>query len=52
MSKPRGLVKMLGSFPIRQNIYQFDFTGKDTLADKMVVHIDVLGPGVDDGVLL
>ena len=36
---------------IRWNIHQFDFTEKDTLADKMAVHLNVLGPGVEDGVL-
>ena len=28
-----------------------DFTGKDTLADKIVVHLNVLGPGMEDEVL-
>ena len=37
--------------PICQNIYEFEFTGKDTLADKVVVHLNVLGPCVEDEVL-
>ena len=34
--------------PIRQNILKFDFTKKDTLTNKMVVHLNVLGPGMED----
>jgi hypothetical protein len=37
--------------PIRRNIFQFDFTGKDTLPNEMVVHFDVLCPCVKNGVL-
>ena len=33
------------------NIHKFDFTRKDTFADKMIVHLNVLGPSVEDGVL-
>ena len=30
---------------------KFDFTREDTLANKMVVHFNVLSSGVEDGVL-
>ena len=30
---------------------KFDFTGEDTLANKAVLHINVLSPSVEDGVL-
>ena len=39
------------SLSIRWNIHQFDFTGHDTLMDEVVVHLDVLGVGVEDEVL-
>jgi hypothetical protein len=48
---PKGLGEYVGSLPIRGNILQFDFTGKDTLPDKMVMHLDVLCPCVKDRVL-
>ena len=40
----------VGSLPIRRNVLKFDFTGKDTLTDEMVVHLNVLGPCVENGV--
>ena len=33
------------------HILKYDFTRENTLADKMVVHLDVLSPCVEDGVL-
>ena len=47
----KGLGEDVSSLPIRRNILKFDFTIKDTLTDKMIVHLNVLGPGVEDGVL-
>ena len=44
----KGFGKDMGSLPIHRNINQFDFIRKDTLADKMLVHLNVLGPGVED----
>ena len=41
----------LWPFTIRQNIHKFDFTKENLLADKMIVHLNVLCPGVKDGVL-
>ena len=41
----------VGSLPIRRNIPKFDFTRKDTFTDKVVVHLNVLGSCVEDGVL-
>ena len=35
---------------IPQNIDEFHFTGKDALANEVIVHLNVLGPGVEDGV--
>ena len=32
---------------IRRNVRQFDFTGKDPLTNKVIMHLDVLGPGVE-----
>ena len=29
---------------------EYDFTREDTLTDKMIVHLNVLGPGMEDGV--
>ena len=46
----KGFGEDIGSLPIRQNIYEFDFTEKDTLADKVVVYLNVLGPGMQDRV--
>ena len=37
--------------PIRRNILKFEFTRKDTFTDKMVVHLNVLGSCVENGVL-
>ena len=47
----KGLGQDVDVLPIRRNILKFDFTGKDTLADKMVEHLNVLSPGVEDEVL-
>ena len=47
----KGLGEDVGSLPIRRNIVKFDFTKKDTLTDKVVVHLNVLGPCVANGVL-
>ena len=47
----KGLGEDVGSLPIRGNVLKFDFTRKDTLTDKMVVHHNVLSPNVEDGVL-
>ena len=47
----KGFGEDISSLPIRRNIDQFDFIGKDTLADKVVVHLNVLGSGMEDGVL-
>ena len=32
------------------NIEKFHFTGKNSLMDKMIVHLNVLGLGVEDRV--
>jgi hypothetical protein len=40
----------VGNLPIRRNISQFDFTGEDSLLDKMIVHFDVLSPCVKNRV--
>ena len=50
MSRLRGLVKMC-VLPIRRNIHKFNFTREDTLADKVVVHLNVLSPGMEYRVL-
>ena len=47
----KGLGEDVGVLPIRRNILKFDFTREDTLAEKVVVHLNVLGPSVEDGVL-
>ena len=47
----KGLGEDVGVLPIRGNILKFNFTGEDTLADKMVVDLNVLSPCVDDRVL-
>ena len=47
----KGFGEDISSLPIRRNIDQFDFIGKDTLADKVVVHLNVLGSGMEDGFL-
>ena len=46
----KGFGEDIGSLPISSNINHFDFTGKDMLAEKMVVHLNVLGLGVEDRV--
>ena len=48
---PNNLGEDVGVLPIRRNILKFDFTREDTLADKVVVHLNVLSSGVEDGVL-
>ena len=45
-----GLGENVGNLPIRLNINEFDITKEDTLVEKMVVHLNVLIPGVEDGV--
>ena len=47
----KGLGEDVGSLLIHRNILKFDITRKDTLTDKVVVHLNVLGPCVEDGVL-
>ena len=47
----KGLGEDVGDLLICQNIRKFDFTREDTLADKMVVHLNVLSPGVEAGIL-
>ena len=47
----KGLGEDVGVLPICRNIRKFDFTREDTLVDKMVVHLNVLSPGVEEGVL-
>ena len=37
--------------PICQDKLKFNFTREGTLTDKMVVHLNVLDPGMEDGVL-
>ena len=49
--KTKGHGEDVGILPIRRNIRKFNFTREDTLADKVVVHLNVLSPGVEDGVL-
>ena len=36
---------------IRQNIRKFNFTREDMLANKVIVHLNVLSPGVEEGIL-
>ena len=40
----KGLSEDVGSLPIRRNVLKFDFNGKDTLTNEMIVHLNVLGP--------
>ena len=47
----KGLDEDVGSLSIRRNILKFDFTRKNTLTDKMIVHLNVLGPCVENGVI-
>ena len=49
--KTKGLGEDFGILPIRRNILKFDITRKDTLTDKVEVHLNVLGPCVENGVL-
>ena len=49
--KTKGLGEDVGVLPIRWKICKFYFTRENTLANKMVVHLNVLSPGVEDGVL-
>ena len=44
----KGFGEEIDSLPIRWNIYKFHFTGKDTLVEKMIVRLNVLGTGVED----
>mgnify|MGYP007130558494 CR=1 FL=1 len=47
----KGLGEDVDVLPIRRNIRKFNFTRKDTLADRVVVHLNVLSQGMEDGVL-
>ena len=47
----KGLGEDAGSLPIRRNVLKFDFTRKDTFTNKMVVHLNVLSPCVENEVL-
>ena len=47
----KGLGEDVSVLPIRRNILKYEFTGEDTLAEKVVVHLNVLSPDVEDGVL-
>ena len=47
----KGLGEDVGSLPIHRNVLKFDFTRKDTFMDEMIVHLNVLGPCVEKGVL-
>ena len=47
----KGLGEDVGNLSIRRNIQKFDFTRKDTLSDKMIVHLNVLGLCMENGVL-
>ena len=47
----KGLGEDVGSLPICRNMLKFDFTREDTLTDKMIVHLNVLSPGVEYAVL-
>ena len=49
--KTKGFGENISNLPISRNMHQFDFTSEDTLTDKMIVHLNVLGPGVEDRVL-
>ena len=44
----KGLREDVRSLPIFRNINSFDFTLEDTLTNKVVVHLNVLSPGVKD----
>ena len=41
----------MSSLSIRRNILKFHFTKNDTLMDKMIVYLNFLSPGMEDGVL-
>ena len=47
----KGLGEDVGVLPIHRNILKFDFTRKDTLTDKVIMHLNVLGPCVENGIL-
>ena len=49
--KTKGLGEDVGVLPIRQNIRKFNFNGEEMLADKVVVHLNVLSLDVEDMVL-
>ena len=46
----KGLGEDVGSLPISQNVMKFNFTWKDTFTDEVIVHLNVLGPCVENGV--
>ena len=46
-----GFGEDIGSLTICQKISKFHLTKNDSLSEKMVVHLNVLFPGVEDGVL-
>ena len=47
----KGLGEDVGSQLTHRDILKFNFTRKDTLTNKMVVHLNVFSPGVENGVL-
>ena len=47
----KGLGEDVGILPIHRDILEFDFNREDVLMEKMVVHLNVLGPCMEDGVL-
>ena len=49
--KTKGFGENIGNLPISRNMHQFDFTSEDTLTDKTIMHLNVLSPGVEYGVL-
>ena len=49
--KTKGLGEDVGVLPIYRNILKFDFIREDMLTDKVIVHLNVLGPGMEDRVL-
>ena len=51
LGEPQRLDEDVGVFPIHWNVLKLDFTEEDTLAEKLVVHLNVLSLGVEDEVL-
>ena len=47
----KGLGEDVGVLQICWNILKFDFMEEDTLADKVVMHLNVLSPGVQNRIL-